>query len=181
MQTGIWNGLACSLWLCQALAVLKLRHLGHHFMKPGDFADITISKVLQFFKVQGWWMHELRVCTKDWKRSRYKGHCSTHPNALYSNLHKLTWYLLRWDTLWHINYMCIQLIQKEATQFLWNGENICTFLQFVTSLARQEINHPSWYCPVGKLSTLTNACIYTQTTVLVSERAFGLIFVALIL
>jgi hypothetical protein len=40
-------------------------------LKPGDLADIAISKVLQFFKEQGWWMHKLRVCTKDWKRSRY--------------------------------------------------------------------------------------------------------------
>jgi hypothetical protein len=37
----------------QALAVLRLRHLGHHFAKPGDIADISISKVLQFFKLQG--------------------------------------------------------------------------------------------------------------------------------
>ena len=90
MQTGIWNGLACSLWLCQALVVLRLTHLDLHFVKPGDFADISISKVLQYFKVQGWRMHELTGCTKDWKQSRYKSHCSAHPNALYSNLHKLT-------------------------------------------------------------------------------------------
>jgi hypothetical protein len=29
---------------CEALAVLGYRHLGHHFLKPGDFADITSSK-----------------------------------------------------------------------------------------------------------------------------------------
>jgi hypothetical protein len=33
---------------CQALQVLRFRHLGHHFMKQGDFADIFISKVLHF-------------------------------------------------------------------------------------------------------------------------------------
>jgi hypothetical protein len=39
--------------LCQALEVLILRQLAHHFMKPGDFADVTISKILQFLKVHG--------------------------------------------------------------------------------------------------------------------------------
>ena len=33
---------------CEALAVSRLRHLGHHFLKPGDFADISVSKVLHF-------------------------------------------------------------------------------------------------------------------------------------
>jgi len=39
--------------LCQALTVLRLRQPGHHFVKSGDFADISISKVLHFFKMQG--------------------------------------------------------------------------------------------------------------------------------
>ena len=36
---------------CEALATLRFRHLGHHFMKPGDFEDISVSKILHF--VQG--------------------------------------------------------------------------------------------------------------------------------
>ena len=30
----------------EALAVSRLRDLGHHFWKPGDFANIAVSKVL---------------------------------------------------------------------------------------------------------------------------------------
>jgi len=36
---------------CEALATLQFRHLGHHFMKPGDTEDISVSKILHF--VQG--------------------------------------------------------------------------------------------------------------------------------
>jgi hypothetical protein len=36
---------------CDALATLRFRHLGHHFTKPGDFEDISVSKILHF--VQG--------------------------------------------------------------------------------------------------------------------------------
>jgi hypothetical protein len=39
------------LYDCEALVVLISRHLGHHFLKPGDFADISVTKVLHF--VQG--------------------------------------------------------------------------------------------------------------------------------
>jgi hypothetical protein len=33
---------------CEALVVQKFRHLGQHFLKPSDFADISISMVLHF-------------------------------------------------------------------------------------------------------------------------------------
>jgi hypothetical protein len=36
---------------CEALVTLRFRHLGRHFMKPGDFEDISVSKILHF--VQG--------------------------------------------------------------------------------------------------------------------------------
>jgi hypothetical protein len=36
---------------CEALATLRFRHLGCHFMKPGDFEGISVSKILHF--VQG--------------------------------------------------------------------------------------------------------------------------------
>jgi hypothetical protein len=38
---------------CETLATLRFRHLGRHFMKPGDFADISVSKVLQFVQSAG--------------------------------------------------------------------------------------------------------------------------------
>jgi hypothetical protein len=38
------------LCVCEALATLRFRHLGCHFMKLGDFEDIFISKILHFFQ-----------------------------------------------------------------------------------------------------------------------------------
>lgn len=32
----------------EALAALRFRYLGQHFLKPGDFDDISISRVLYF-------------------------------------------------------------------------------------------------------------------------------------
>ena len=34
------------MFVTEALAVLGFRHLGHHFLKAGDFVDISVSKVL---------------------------------------------------------------------------------------------------------------------------------------
>jgi hypothetical protein len=36
---------------CKTFTTVRFRHLGHHFMKPGDFEDISVSKILHF--VQG--------------------------------------------------------------------------------------------------------------------------------
>jgi hypothetical protein len=36
---------------CEALATLRFRHLGRHFMKPGEFEDFSVNKILHF--VQG--------------------------------------------------------------------------------------------------------------------------------
>jgi hypothetical protein len=32
----------------EALAAIRFRYLGYHFMKPGDFKDISVSRLLQF-------------------------------------------------------------------------------------------------------------------------------------
>jgi len=37
----------------QALPVLRFRLLGHHFLKPGDLAEISVSKVLHFVQSAG--------------------------------------------------------------------------------------------------------------------------------
>jgi hypothetical protein len=62
------------LCACEALAVLRFRHLGHHFLKPGDFADISVSKVLHFAHSAGLLNAEAKEFTKGNKRSRCKGH-----------------------------------------------------------------------------------------------------------
>jgi hypothetical protein len=36
---------------CEALAILRFRHVGHHFMKLSDFEDIPVYRILHF--VQG--------------------------------------------------------------------------------------------------------------------------------
>ena len=38
---------------CGALAVLRFRYLGHHFLKPGALANIYVSKVRHFAKSAG--------------------------------------------------------------------------------------------------------------------------------
>jgi len=37
---------------CMPLATLRIRHLGH-FMKPGDFKHISVSKILHLVKGVG--------------------------------------------------------------------------------------------------------------------------------
>jgi hypothetical protein len=37
----------------KALAALRFRYLGHYFMKPGDFKDISISRILHFVQSAG--------------------------------------------------------------------------------------------------------------------------------
>jgi len=50
-------------FVTDALAVSRFRHVGHHFLKPGDFADKPISKILHF-EVWGCWMLKQRVAQK---------------------------------------------------------------------------------------------------------------------
>jgi hypothetical protein len=38
---------------CEALTTLSFRHLGCHFMKPGDFENISVSKILHFVEGLG--------------------------------------------------------------------------------------------------------------------------------
>jgi hypothetical protein len=41
------------LYDCEALAVLRFRHLGHHRLKPDDSADVSVNQVLYFFPSTG--------------------------------------------------------------------------------------------------------------------------------
>jgi len=38
--------------------------MGHHFLKPGDFADIPPARYCTFFWVQSCWMLQQRVAQK---------------------------------------------------------------------------------------------------------------------
>jgi hypothetical protein len=39
---------------CETLAALRFRYLGYHSKKPGDFKDISVSRLLHF--VQSAWL-----------------------------------------------------------------------------------------------------------------------------
>jgi hypothetical protein len=38
---------------CEALAAIRFRYLGYHFMKPRDFKDISVSWLLHFVQSAG--------------------------------------------------------------------------------------------------------------------------------
>ena len=69
---------------CEALVVLRFRHLACHFLKPDEFASISISKVLQFVESEGLLNVYAKDCTKSRKRPRWKVYCCAH--LTYSSL-----------------------------------------------------------------------------------------------
>jgi len=50
---------------CEALVVLRFRHLRHRFLKPSDFADIYVTKVLHFLQSVRLKSARTEVCMKD--------------------------------------------------------------------------------------------------------------------
>jgi len=77
---------ASHLYDCEPLAVLGFRRVAHHFMKPRDFADFSISKVMHFVQSAGLLSANAKGCTKDQELSRNKGECGARPDVLYSTL-----------------------------------------------------------------------------------------------
>lgn len=59
---------------CEALEVIRFRHLGHHVLKPVDFANISISKMLHLIQSVGVLNAEAVNYTKNQKWLRYKSH-----------------------------------------------------------------------------------------------------------
>ena len=86
MQARIWHSLTHSLWLW-ALATWRFRHLGHHFMKPGDFDDISVARYCILFKLNKWAkeLHK-RSITFDMHES-----LSAHPSVFQSILNPIHW------------------------------------------------------------------------------------------
>ena len=41
------------LYVCEALAALRFRHMGQNFMKPGDFDDFPVSRILHCVQSAG--------------------------------------------------------------------------------------------------------------------------------
>jgi len=71
---------------CEALVTLRFRHLGHHFMKPNDFDDISVSKILHCVQDVGLLngcanrLHKISIPDK------CVGHSSACPSVFYSIL-----------------------------------------------------------------------------------------------
>jgi len=57
--------------LCECEAL----HLGHHLLKSGGSAHISISKVMHFVQRVQLLNAQAKGCTKDRKDSRCKSHC----------------------------------------------------------------------------------------------------------
>ena len=59
---------------CEALATLRFRPLCHHFMQPGDFEIIPVSRILHSVPGAGPLDAWNKGRTKDWSLSKYTGH-----------------------------------------------------------------------------------------------------------
>jgi len=77
MHTDIWNR-PHVLQAYEALAVLRFRHLSHHFLTPGDCWHLCQQATALCSK---WRAAEssIKGCIKDQKWMRCKGHCSACP------------------------------------------------------------------------------------------------------
>jgi hypothetical protein len=64
--------------------VLSFRHLGCHFLKPDEFANISISKILQFVESEGPLNAYATDSTKRKQQPRCKIYC--HAHLIYSSL-----------------------------------------------------------------------------------------------
>lgn len=66
----------------EAVATLRFRHLGSHFIYPGDSEDISVDTILYLFKVQSCKIHEDKSRTKDQVLSKCKGHYCACPSYI---------------------------------------------------------------------------------------------------
>jgi len=66
--------------------VLLFRHLGCHFLKPGEFANISISNILQFVESEGLLKVYATDSTKNKKTAEVEGLLPCPPNVFFSTL-----------------------------------------------------------------------------------------------
>lgn len=90
MQAGNWNCLIHSLWL-DTLATLRFRHLGNHFMKPGDSEHTSVSKILHFLQGAGMLNEWAKGLHKRSIPVKCKGH--SVPALVYYILYQMPQYL----------------------------------------------------------------------------------------
>jgi hypothetical protein len=85
MQTGIWNGLTCFLWLW-GTGGIKIWAPVCHLLKTGDFVNTSVRNVLHCLQSVGAAECFSKGLCKRSEMDEVKGHCSAHPNGLYSSL-----------------------------------------------------------------------------------------------
>jgi hypothetical protein len=77
---------SCVLGHCDALVALRFRHLGEHFLKPGNSDNISISRILHFVHSAGLLNALQKSCTKYQLWSKFTGHFGANPYVFHSNL-----------------------------------------------------------------------------------------------
>jgi len=74
------------LYDCKTLVELRFGHLVCHLLKPGDFVNTSVRKVLHCLQSVGAAECFSKELCKRSEMDKIKGHCSAHPNGLYSSL-----------------------------------------------------------------------------------------------
>ena len=147
MQAGFWHKLTHSLWLW-ALATLRFRHLGYHFMTPGHFDDTSVSKILHF--VQAEWM-SWRVAQKIHHiRHAWVTQCLPFCIPVYSKSHSLieSWEFL----LYSVDLLESPTVQHNLSSMSKNF-NIITNIVYVYYARWQLQKHMHTYFHISSAFT----------------------------
>jgi hypothetical protein len=160
MHTDIWNG-PHILHACEALAVLRFRHMSHHFLTPRDRPDISVSSLALCSKRRAAEC-SIKGCIKDQKWTRCKDHCSSCPpnctvlycTVLYSNflwLQTIWWSgKLEW---WGQHKLLWSLLEQTKLRELYSLRNHSPrFTSFRKDFSLSFIfTSTKWFCPTQRL------------------------------
>ena len=97
----------------EALLVLWFRHLGCHFLKSVEFANIFISKILKFVESEGLLNPYAMDSTKNKKQLRWKLYCHAH---------------LMYSSLLYSTQLCSALLYRTIVYWLYCTLLFCTLL-----------------------------------------------------
>jgi hypothetical protein len=78
MHAGIWKQPHRFFVTVKALATLRFRQLGCHFMKSGDYEDISVSRILHLVQGAGLLNSWAKRLQKRSKTGKCTDHCSAH-------------------------------------------------------------------------------------------------------
>lgn len=109
---------------CKTLAVLRFMHLGHHFLQSGDFADISVRKVLYFIRCC--WLLKQRVTLKI-ENGQVQGSLHCPPCCTLPLLH----------TIWidtDVGYLLFGKYWKLCIRWIWSKHRVLDNLLVVLKL-----------------------------------------------